>query len=63
MRRDFQIRVAFSPTRLSADRLRLAYELVSPVIVQPIVKNGSLAARAGDHHTRNRSKERRSVSK
>ena len=32
MRRGFAIRVAFSPTRLSAEHLRDVYEVVTPVI-------------------------------
>ena len=31
MRREFVLRVAFSPTRLSAEHLREAYEVVTPV--------------------------------
>jgi hypothetical protein len=63
MRRDFQIRVAFSPTRSSADRLRLAYEFVSPAIAQPVVKKNPLVARANAQHTRTHNKEQGSVSK
>jgi len=36
MRRRFEIRMAFCQTRLSGDRLRLAYEAVLPVVSRPM---------------------------
>ena len=36
MRRSFVLRVAFSPTRLSADHLREAYEAVTTVMERPV---------------------------
>jgi hypothetical protein len=36
MQRSFALRVAFSPTRLSAEHLRSAYEVVTPVIERTI---------------------------
>lgn len=37
MRRGLEIRVAFAPTRLSAEHLRAAYEMVSAVVERAIV--------------------------
>jgi hypothetical protein len=37
MRRTLEIRVAFTPTRLSAEYLRAAYEVVTPTIERTIV--------------------------
>jgi hypothetical protein len=41
MRRNFVLRVAFSPTRLSAEHLREAYEVVTPVSERTIVTTES----------------------
>lgn len=38
MRRGLEIRVAFAPTRLSAEHLRAAYEMVSAVVDRTIVR-------------------------
>lgn len=38
MRRRLEIRVAFAPTRLSAEHLRVAYEVVSAVVDRTIVR-------------------------
>jgi hypothetical protein len=37
MRRGIKIRVAFLPTRLSAEHLRAAYEVVTPVVERTII--------------------------
>ena len=37
MRRALEIRVAFSPTRLSEEYLRSAYEVVTPLIERAVV--------------------------
>jgi hypothetical protein len=38
MRRGLEIRVAFAPTRLSAEHLRAVYEMVTPVVDREIVR-------------------------
>jgi hypothetical protein len=38
MRRGLEIRVAFAPTRLSAEYLRAAYEMVNAVVERAIVR-------------------------
>jgi hypothetical protein len=45
MRRGLVIRVAFSPTRLSADHLRAAYEVVTPVIERVVIGEEDVATR------------------
>jgi hypothetical protein len=44
MRRGLEIRVAFSPTRLSADQLRTAYEVVTPMSERVVVPEDDVAA-------------------
>ena len=41
MRRRFEIRVAFSATRLSAEHLRAAYEVVTPIVRRAIATKQS----------------------
>ena len=38
MRRGLEIRVAFAPTRLSAEHLRAVYEMVTPVVNRAVVR-------------------------
>lgn len=45
MRRVLEIRVVFSPTRLSADQLRTVYEVVTPMIERVVVGAQDVAAR------------------
>lgn len=45
MERRLRIRAAFEPTRLSAERLRAAYESLLPVAQRPIAR----AAAAAEH--------------
>jgi hypothetical protein len=44
MRRGLEIRVAFSPTRLSAEHLRAVYEVVTPMIERVVIKEEDLVA-------------------
>jgi hypothetical protein len=44
MRREMQIRVAFEPTRLSAEYLRRAYEIVLPLVERTVTKAAENAA-------------------
>ena len=44
MRRGLKIRVAFSPTRLSADHLRAVYEVVTPMIERVVIREGDAVA-------------------
>jgi hypothetical protein len=38
MRRGLEIRLAFVPTRLSAEHLRAVYEMVTPVVDREIIR-------------------------
>lgn len=44
MRRGLKIRVAFSPTRLSADHLRTVYEVVTPMIERIVIREEDVVA-------------------
>jgi|HubBroStandDraft_4_1064222.scaffolds.fasta_scaffold18962_2 hypothetical protein len=53
------IRVAFSPTRLSADHLRAVYEVVTPIIERVVTREEGVATckrerRVGDVAVRRR---------
>ncbi len=49
MRRGLEIRVAFSATRLSAEHLHAAYEVVTPMIERIVaMENNTPAARQRD---------------
>jgi hypothetical protein len=49
MRRGFEIRVAFSATRLSAEHLRAAYEVVTPMIERIVaMEDNATVARQRD---------------
>lgn len=63
MRREIEIRVAFSPTRLSPERLRSVYELVSPTIAQPVSKTEAVPSPRRAQHLRHLDRTRRSVQK
>jgi hypothetical protein len=39
MRRQLDMSVAFAPTRLSADHLRVAYDIVMPIVERRIAKD------------------------
>jgi len=41
LRRRLEIREAFSPTRLSAEHLRAAYEVVSPMIERAVMRENA----------------------
>ena len=45
MRRNLEIRVTFSPTRLSSEHLRAAYEAATPVIGRAMAKKVSVEER------------------
>jgi hypothetical protein len=55
MRRGFHLKIAFQPTRLSAEHLRNAYEVVIPITERSISREGgdtefSATSRNGDGH-------------
>jgi hypothetical protein len=58
MRRSFLLRVAFAPTRLSAEHLREAYEAVTPVLERTIesanVGTNDTTASSSDQKQRSR---------
>lgn len=48
MRRGIQIRVAFAPTRLSAEHLHSAYEMVLPLVERSVEKKADAVAHDDD---------------
>jgi len=42
MRRGLEIRVAFSPTRLSVEHLRAVYEVVTPMTERAVMKESDV---------------------
>jgi hypothetical protein len=53
-----QIRVAFEPTRLSAEHLRRAYEIVLPVVKRTMIKEGEDTAPCEDNNTQSVARRR-----
>jgi hypothetical protein len=49
MRRGLEIREAFRPTRLSAEHLRTAYEMATPMIERRIIRRDDERARDLEH--------------
>ena len=44
MRRGLEIRVAFAPTRLSAEHLHAVYEMVTPIVDRAVVRQSEKVA-------------------
>jgi hypothetical protein len=59
MRRRLDIRVTFAPTRLSAEHLRVVYDVVTPLVERRVVTDDDEATREQESRVNQAPKQRR----